>query len=57
LDDREARQQAAANPALAADVLVALVEGSDRRDAYTAAANPSLPVEWMRKAITGQKTN
>jgi hypothetical protein len=57
LDDREARQQAAANPAMPADALVALVESPDRRDAYTAAANPSLPVEWMRRTITGRETN
>jgi len=57
LDDREARQQAAANPALAPDVLVALAESPDHRDAYTAGANPSLPVEWMRRTVTGHEAN
>lgn len=57
LNDQEARQQAAANPALPVDALIALAEGPDRRDAYTAATNPSLPVEWMRRTITGHASN
>lgn len=45
LADQEARHQAAAHPALPPEALISLAESPDHRIAYTAAANPSLPVE------------
>ena len=51
LADREARSRAAANPALPADALTALLDEPNHSGTYAAAANPSLPVETMRQHI------
>jgi hypothetical protein len=51
LADREARGRAAANPALPADELTALLDDANHNATYSAAASPSLPIETMRQYI------